>query len=196
MDAAFEAAEAQAGRGPNDPLIADADWHDAWMLDSVVMMDSTVPESSWDRDFIREVNGLYIGIDRPAPFCWSSMDRIEASDPSGWPLWQYRARAMAGAVRRCLRKGWRSVVVEHFKEATSNGRVSPSIDWDQATDADLLETAARMVATVDAVKAAFAERCSLSVIVHPQGATKYAYWVGGLSPAGHLVGAATHFSTS
>ena len=191
MEAAFSREETRTGHGPDDPLIADAEWHDAWMQDDVVLQDppGSADEDGWKTHFQTLVQNMgECGWDRLPPFNYDTTQRIRYSDPSGWSELQRHARAMAATVRRCLLKGRRELLVGHFGGSYYLKR--ENVDWDSKTDAELLEVADRMVHTTDAVKEAFAACCTLPVVVRLDS-SRYMEWFGGLSPAGHLVGTMT-----
>ena len=193
MQAAFKAAEARAGRGPNDPLVTDAEWHDAWMRESEMLTPAEEAKPPPDEfvSFADLVNETYGGRNwRRAPFDYGTFQRIQASDPTGWSSLQYRARITAACVRLCVRKGWRRQLAQ-LADASFADADRPQVDGADVTDAEMLAIAERMVTTADAVKSTFARSCSLSVVVTTMRGSQYRDWIGGLSPGGHLVGILT-----
>ena len=198
-------------------LRPNADWHDAWTVDSLVT------EGDFEDDYfhgvVDELRKDNQG--RPAPFNWATSQQIEVSDPSGWSTWQWHARTLAAAIRRCVLKGWRRKVIVHVNDSLL--RVRPADDDNEEDeeeeeeeeeegdeeeeeggeetqgrarwkDAQLIKVGERAVATVDAVKEAIAALVRLPVVVDI-GKDEHDYWVGGLSPAGHLVGTMTYQSS-
>ena len=124
---------------------------------------------------------------REARFC------AIAADPSGWARWQWDARVLAAVGQTCIRLGglWRDALVAHMM-----GMHLQYFDDDESFDDEQARAILNdAVAAVDTVKADFEDMCSLASVVcfdgHPDRTCRW--WVGGISPSGHLVGAYTAY---
>ena len=162
----------------------DSTWREIWLQD-------TFEERYVHESFplvVHEVQRRYSCCDGTPVTDW-----VVANDPSGWATWQWEARVTAAAIRQCLRTGMRATVLEHFN--TRKMLIEPDASFAGCSDAELQAVGDRAVATVDDVATAFAARCRLPVVVKLRSEIDsiYMYWVGGLSPAGHMVGTVTAF---
>ena len=160
------AAAAEKARKRSRPPPERAVWWDAWRFQ--------VPERGLD------ANSRATRL--PACYSW---DHRYAFD--GWERWQFDARREAAK--------WR-VHVKDRGDGHSYHRMDGADDsvagrpWGELTDAETVAIMDSQVAAVDRIKAEVEALLTHAVVV---GERRYReiIWMGGLSPAGHLVGAMT-----
>ena len=161
----------------DDEKFVEEAWRDLWRLQDV-------PQGVLDRAREPEVpslSNLFSPLEHALPLFREAPWQIGKTDVSRWGRLQWLVRKAAAAVQLGLRKNWRTTV----DAALSGGR-----PWGAMTDDEIQAALERAVAAVDDAKGAFAALCTLPVVVR---FGYNLYWMGGLSPAGHLVGTLTAY---
>ena len=164
-----------------EPLLATSLWRESWrtLVDPTVRVHSGPPrQGSAYGDLMREalesasVAAVYGPDHESYVLDWHD---------SGWESWQWNARIAALTWRYCRQHGWEGLYRRAKRDQLQFLRAH--------TDDDVLTTTLDdMVADVDRVRSEFEARCRLCV---RRDVGHSLIWFGGLSAAGHLVGAVT-----
>ena len=107
--------------------------------------------------------------------------KIACTYPSGWEVWQWAARRSVLLWRLAARHSWTRILRSKYAE------FSQASGGDDRLLADLI---AGQVEAVDNARRSVEAHCSRTAVVVRLFADGPIYiWIGGLSTAGHLVGA-------